>query len=100
MKHIISQSNKDIRCAITTLQFVAAGKTEPQKVLEVKLIKKRKMDVDPASPGKLKDNLDKFKDFSLTVFHALAKFLYNKRVAHPEAKSMPPEIMLDPKRRP
>jgi hypothetical protein len=43
----------------------------------------------------------KIKDFSLTIFHALAKFLYNKRMNGSEPpQSMPPSVMKNLNTRP
>lgn len=54
LKTIKDSSNKDLRCAITMLQFQAAGKY-------------------------INTTKDDYKDFGLSIFHALGKFLNNKR---------------------
>jgi hypothetical protein len=51
------------------LQFKAAGKT-----VECNSKKRKKIIELESKPT------EKIKDFSLTIFHALGKFLYNKRL--------------------
>ena len=84
---IRTQSGRDLRNAISTLQFYAAGKVSDNN--SSKAVKTAHEGVNG-------------RDDSLSLFHALGKFLYNKRV-NPDTKKveqMPYEKMKNPETRP
>ena len=93
------QANRDLRNAITTLQFEACGCLS-------KKTSKQETGSKPGSASKgskqKKENVDHTKDMQLSIFHALGKFLYNKRI-HPKTKEvqqLPYKMMKDANNRP
>ena len=77
---IRAQCNKDLRNAIVTLQFLAAGKTLAKQSQTSKRRRGRVLEEseDDLSQRTKPEGLVLQKDNPFTIFHALGKFLYNK----------------------
>ena len=103
LEDIIKNSGKDIRHALQTLQFHAAGKMGCDNLNHAAYKHKRSKILNKRSSNRSMDSEDFFttpaqnkkanivilkeeekekssKDFGLSIFHALGKFLYNKRI--------------------
>lgn len=92
LREVLEQSKRDLTKALSNLQFLAAGKMGRELGSKTKRKKKRvKRNINaedfftqevegPKSKIQEKKELKLNKDYGLSIFHALGKFLYNKRI--------------------